>query len=66
MGGNIEGSLIIDDDDSFEMKRCKLIKALTDSNWDQFLAKELVGLKVMELQHLVLAYGIRRPRKLKE
>ena len=63
MGGNIEGSLIIDDDDSFEMKRCKLIKALTDSNWDQFLAKELVGMKVGQIQQAMFDYEIRRPRK---
>ena len=66
MDGGIEGSLIIDDDDSYEMKRSKIHKALIDANWDQFLAKELVGLRVWELQQYMSAYGIKRPRKMKE
>ena len=66
MGGYIEGSLIIDDDDSFEMKRSKLIKALTDSGWDQFLTRELVGMTLGQVQQAMFDYGIRRPRKLKE
>mgnify|MGYP006451369807 CR=1 FL=1 len=66
MGGYIEGSLIIDSDDSYEMKRSKLIKALTDSGWDQFLTRELVGMTLGQVQQAMFDYGIRRPRKLKE
>ncbi|MBT7538340.1 MAG: hypothetical protein HN683_03295, partial [Gammaproteobacteria bacterium] len=61
MGGYIEGSLIIDSDDSYEMKRSKLIKALTDSGWDQFLTRELVGMTLGQVQQAMFDYGIRRP-----
>jgi|TARA_R110000868_G_scaffold399546_1_gene673371 hypothetical protein len=63
MGGNIEGSLIIDSDDSYEMKRSKLIKALTDSGWDKFLTRELVGMTLGQIQQAMFDYEIRRPRK---
>jgi hypothetical protein len=55
------GSLVIDQNDSYEMTRSKLYKALVDSNFDKFLASELLGLKIYETQRLMSEYQIKRP-----
>lgn len=54
-------SLVITPTDSYEMTRSKLYKALVDSKFDKFLASELVGLKVYEVQYLMAQYQIKRP-----
>jgi len=54
-------SLAIDQNDSYEMKRSKLYKALVDSNFDKLLASELVGLRIYEFQYLMAEYKIKRP-----
>jgi len=58
---NIMVSLVIDQNDSYEMTRSKLYKALVDSNFDKFLASELLGLKIYETQRLMSEYRIKRP-----
>jgi hypothetical protein len=55
------GSLVIDQNDTYEMTRSKLYKALVDSNFDKFLASELLGLKIYETQRLMAEYQIKRP-----
>jgi hypothetical protein len=54
-------SLVIDQTDSYEMKRSKMYKALVDTKFDKFLASELVGLRIYEFQHLMAEYKIKRP-----
>jgi hypothetical protein len=58
---NVMVSLVIDQNDSYEMTRSKLYKALVDSNFDKFLASEMLGLKIYETQRLMSEYQIKRP-----
>jgi hypothetical protein len=56
-------TLVIDQTDSYEMKRSKMHKALVDSNFDKFLASELTGMRIYEFQYLMAEYKIKRPYK---
>jgi hypothetical protein len=58
---NMTVSLVIDQNDSYEMTRSKLYKALVDSNFDKFLASEMLCLKIYETQRLMSEYQIKRP-----
>jgi len=53
-------SLVIDQNDSYEMTRSKLYKALMDTNFNKSLTGELIGKKVYEVQYLMSEYQIKR------